>query len=250
MKYLNSYHIFESLNQNLSEEQIDFINKYTSGTWEVDLKTGLVNIKGDFNFEHKGLNDMKGIKFGTVEGNFNCNGNRLTTLEGSPRNVEGDFKCCANNLTNLDGGPLEVKKDFFCFTNYLTTLQGSPHTVGGDFFCSENKLTDLYGSPRIIGGSFACNKNYLTSLEGSPERVGSGFSFSNNKGVNSHTLESIWFKMYWLGINYKRAVESVWKDLPAVDKGMLYSPDFLWLDEKERKVMKALQNYYKIKDML
>jgi len=75
------------------------------------------------------------VKFGKVSGNFNCGGNKLTTLKGCP---------------NYDGGY------FSCYENNLTTLEGCPNYVGGNFWCSENNLTTLEGCPNYVGGEFDC----------------------------------------------------------------------------------------------
>lgn len=38
-------------------------------------------------------------------GNFNCDSNRLTSLEGAPRYIDGNFNCSNNwmTLTSLEG---------------------------------------------------------------------------------------------------------------------------------------------------
>ena len=59
------------------------------------------------------------IRFNKVTAYFDCSGNKLTTLEGSPR---------------------WVGKWFNCFSNNFTTLDGSPDYVGGDFICDEKSV--------------------------------------------------------------------------------------------------------------
>ena len=73
-----------------------------------------------------------------IIGSFDCAGNRLTTLLGSPAEVHGDFSCSYNRLTSLKGSPAEVGGDFFCSFNQLTSLQGSPAKVYGNFYCGNN----------------------------------------------------------------------------------------------------------------
>ena len=51
----------------LNKEQIDFLNKCTSGSWTLNEKTGLVDIDGSFNCSIEKLKDFKGVKFGVVE---------------------------------------------------------------------------------------------------------------------------------------------------------------------------------------
>jgi len=73
-----------------------------------------------------------------VEGNFWCNYNKLTTLQGAPETVRGTFSCSKNKLTTLAGAPKTVGGGFWCNYNKLTTLAGAPKTVGGNFWCHDN----------------------------------------------------------------------------------------------------------------
>ena len=49
--------------------------------------------------------------------------------------VNGDFFCGNNHLTTLENCPKTVSGDFGCSRNELTSLEGAPETVGGDFYC-------------------------------------------------------------------------------------------------------------------
>ena len=91
------------------------------------------------------------IRFGTVSGEFYCNYNELTSLEGAPKEVGGTFHCGNNNLTTLEGAPQKVDDDFYCAYNELTSLEGAPQEVGGSFNCSRNNLTTLEGAPNVVG---------------------------------------------------------------------------------------------------
>ena len=93
-----------------------------------------------------------------VKGNFYCDGNDLTNLEGAPHTVGGDFFCAESNLTSLKGGPHTVKSSFDCTNNNLTSLEGAPKIVKGDFNCRSNKLTSLEGLPETIGGDLVLER--------------------------------------------------------------------------------------------
>ena len=82
------------------------------------------------------------LKFGKVSGNFWCDNNQLTTLEGCPTEVGGSFGCSNNQLTTLEGCPKTVGGGFYCSGNKLTTLEGCPKTVGGGFYCYGNPLPE------------------------------------------------------------------------------------------------------------
>ena len=73
--------------------------------------------------------------------------------------VDGDFWCENNNLTSLQGAPKYVGGSFYCHFNNLTSLQGAPKYVGGYFSCHNNKLTSLQGVPKHVDGNFYCHNN-------------------------------------------------------------------------------------------
>jgi hypothetical protein len=165
----------------LSQDQKDFLDKYTKGNWSLNPSTGLVDIQGDFNCFSKNINDLQGIRFGAVTGSFDCDSNNLKSLAGAPQTVGGSFYCSSNNLTSLAGAPQTVGGYFYCSYNNLTSLAGAPETVGGNFVCNDNKLTSLAGAPETVGGDFYCSSNNLTSLTGAPETVGEDFYCNDNK---------------------------------------------------------------------
>ena len=149
--------------------------------WDLnDLPDGFV-IKGDLDLSGKGLEKLPDLSKVTIEGNFSCSGNKLTSLEGAPKEVGGNFDCSRNQLTSLKGAPEKVGGDFSCFENQLTSLEGAPKEVGGDFSCYINRLTSLEGAPEKVGGHFNCSDNQLTSLEGAPKEVGGDFDCFRNK---------------------------------------------------------------------
>jgi hypothetical protein len=74
-------------------------------------------VKRDFICSEQGLLDFKGVKFGVVGGDFSCDNNNLTTLEGAPQSVGVSFSCDDNHLTTLEGAPQTVGRGFFCKRN-------------------------------------------------------------------------------------------------------------------------------------
>ena len=97
---------------------------------------------GNFDCSGQGLTDFKVVKFGKVSGNFYCNNNQLTSLEGAPQSVSRGFNCHYNQLTTLEGAPQSVGRSFFCHSNQLTSLVGAPRKVGGDFRCEDNPVSE------------------------------------------------------------------------------------------------------------
>ena len=95
--------------------------------------------KGNLNLSYMNLTVLPEIlKNVSVDGNFSCSNNKLTSLVGAPKSVGGNFWCSYNNLKSLTGAPTSVGGDFYCGNNFLTSLRGAPKTVGGDFVCHSN----------------------------------------------------------------------------------------------------------------
>jgi hypothetical protein len=180
MKHLQTYRLFES-STSLTEEQKEFLDKCTKGSWSLNPQTGKIDVKGNFNCSFEGLTDLKGIRFGKVSRDFSCGNNQLTSLKGAPETVGVDFYCNDNQLTSLEGAPQTVGRNFWCTNNQLTDLEGAPKTVRKNFVCGSNELTSLKGAPQSVGEGFHCYNNQLTSLEGAPETVGGDFLCTSNQ---------------------------------------------------------------------
>lgn len=105
-----------------------------------------------------------------VKGNLILSNKNLTQLPDLTRViVKGNFHCDRNQLTSLEGCPAYVGKNFWCQFNQLSDLAGAPAFVGKGFACNNNQLTSLDGAPVLIGEHFRCRHNPLSSLEGAPK---------------------------------------------------------------------------------
>ena len=246
MKHLKTYGLFEA-RTGLTEEQEEFLNEYTKGTWSYNPATGLVDVKGDFDCEDEKLEDFKGVRFGKVSGDFNCYNNKLTSLKGAPQKVGGDFRCYDNQLTSLAGAPQEVGGKFSCGENNLTSLEGAPQKVSHGFYCDKNNLTSLVGAPQEVGWDFDCRDNKLTSLEGAPQELGWDFrcdSFKLKRGE--------WNLEGWLEIleNGKPKAQSLILTLISPDTmnreiqkdpaGMIMKLKEVWNDESFKEIRAKL----------
>jgi len=249
MKNLKTYsQLFESVRE-LTQEQLNFMNRCApEGNWQFNPETGEVDVDGNFGCSRMDLPDFKGIRFGKVTGDFLCRMNRLTSLEGAPREVGGEFDCSDNQITSLEGAPRRVGEDFWCRRNQLTSLVGAPREIAGTFGCEENNLENLIGAPRRVGEDFWCRRNQLTSLEGIPERIGDTL-YSSKNPVSEDAFLSI-YDMMKKGESYIGAVEAVWSELGDEDKMLLYRPEFSWISGDELKGIKAMLAYKGIKFML
>jgi hypothetical protein len=135
---------------------------------------------------------LKNIK---IDGDFNCEGNFLETLDNFPKSVGGAINLAWNKLKSLEGLNIEVANagdypgdSFNCNGNYLTDLKGGPKFVKGNYSCSENDLVSLKGAPEKIEGYFYCGHNKLTSFVGGPIFVAKDFYGSFN---NLESLEGL-----------------------------------------------------------
>jgi hypothetical protein len=165
-------------------------------------------VTGNFICNGNQLTSLKGSPK-EVRGIFNCKNNQLTSLLGAPKKV-GSFHCEENQLTSLEGAPKEVEDSFFCYNNKLTSLQGSPYEVKS-FFCDDNQLRSLKGAPKIVRNHFSCKDNELTSLIGSPKEVGAGFFCDHNQLVSLHGISEKIGRFFSVGNPVKFTEEDVKK---------------------------------------
>ena len=228
MKYIREYQLFEAsaTAAALTPEQIEWLDECVRESWKLNPQTGLVDINGVFDCSEQGLTDFKGVKFGKVSGNFYCNGNQLTGLEGAPQSVSGNFYCNGNGLTTLEGAPQTVNGHFGCSRNQLTSLEGAPQAVSGDFYCHYNQLTSLVGAPQSVGGSFFCDRNPVTES----------------------TLKAI-FALMKNGMAYQQALEEHWPKMKDVDRVLMYK-EIPNLSPEDVRKYKALATYNNIKGYL
>ena len=138
MRNLKTYHqLFENI-QELTPEQVKWLNKCTDGGWKLNSQTGLVDVDGDFVCSKHDLTDFKGIRFGVVSGDFICEYNQLISLVGSPQDVGGHFSCSNNQLTTLEGAPQKVGGLLNCEDNPV-----SEETFKSIFFLMEKRKSYL-----------------------------------------------------------------------------------------------------------
>jgi hypothetical protein len=241
MRHIKEFNqLFES-QQELTQEQIDWLDMAVSGTWSVNPQTGLVDIAGDFWMSKRNLVDFKGVRFGKVSGFFNCSDNSLTSLAGAPQSVGKFFNCSDNSLTSLKGAPQEVGASFNCSDNSLTSLEGAPQEVGASFNCSDNSLTSLKGAPKRVGSFFNCSDNSLSSLEGAPQWVGGDLYFNDNT-LSERAIKTVLERMFRKGFTLEQAVKDKWRYIPKEDKLYLakHHPD---LSQEKKAEYEALGRF-------
>ena len=123
---------------NLDKEKLKFVIDDIKRRASLN-EDGTYDVEGDVDLHAMNLIKLP-MKFGKVSGDFLCDTNQLTTLDGSPIKVEEMFNCEGNKLTSLEGCPKFVGRGFNCGYNNLTSLEEGPKEVGGYFYCSNNPI--------------------------------------------------------------------------------------------------------------
>ena len=162
MKHVKLFEDFIS-QETLTEDQIDWLNRCTKGSWSVNPTTGLVDVNYNFHCNQQNLKDFKGVRFGHIAIDFDCRDNQLTSLKGAPQTVGRHFYCSYNDLTDLKEAPQTVGGGFYCGENLLTSLEGAPQIVKGDFYCRNNPVSE-----KTLASIFALmqkGKSYQQALE-------------------------------------------------------------------------------------
>ena len=173
----------KTLFEYVNEATIDELEKAKTRAWLDKMninnytinKDGTVDVKRSVDIFGRRLTEIP-VKFNKVGGDFYCDNNKLTSLEGAPEKVGGGFYCDNNKLTSLEGAPKEVGGSFWCNNNKLTSLEGAPEIVSGNFHCQNNDLTSLDGAPQTVSGNFHCHNNKVQFTEEDVRKV------SNVKG--------------------------------------------------------------------
>lgn len=98
------------------------------------------------------------IKFGTIDGSFECSNSNLKNSNFLPKCVNGTLIISMNHFTNLPD--IEYVQD--------------------DFDVSHNRLEGKVNFPKHIGGFIDLFRNNITSLEGCPKKEKNEVNCDNN----------------------------------------------------------------------
>lgn len=144
----------------------------------IPIKFGYVD--GNFDCSHCGLISLMGCP-DEVSGDFNASNNNLPDLYYSPEIVSGNYDVSHNKIVSLKGAPTKIYGNFIIAYNSIKKLNYSPAIVDGDFDCSSCMLEDLDGAPDDIGGDFNCSFNYLKTLKNGPDMIKGTYDCSFNE---------------------------------------------------------------------
>jgi hypothetical protein len=144
MIYLQTYQMFESMQDGVTPEQRALLNascqyyqKNNKGVqpkdaWWVDPATGLVNVGGNFILKDKWTEGLLGIKFGKIGGYFNVNGAGLESASELPREIGTHLNAGGNKFRTLEGIGY-VKKSISVENNLLVSLEGLTNELLSSF---------------------------------------------------------------------------------------------------------------------
>lgn len=189
MIYLKYYsQLFENSNT-LSIEQKYLLNRGIWGRgsrWKINKDSGLVDVDGNFDIgQDTRLKDLRGLRFGVVDGDFIIDNTNIESLDGSPKRVNGNFDFSISLVRSLEGSPRYVGGDFMGSINSIESLNGCPEIIKGSLFLSRNELKNLSGITKNIGFSLDVSGNFLNSLEGCQEKIEGNFNCSDNKNLEN-----------------------------------------------------------------
>ena len=132
MKYLKLFESFDKY-------KIDKIcREYNIKNYTIN-PDGSIDIDESITLRGKKLTKLP-LKFNKINGSFNCNHNKLASLEGSPVEIDRYFDCSYNRLTSFEFSPNIIRGQFGCEHNNIKTFEYFPSFVGCCFFCWGNPI--------------------------------------------------------------------------------------------------------------
>lgn len=157
MIYLQTYKMFESMQDGVTPEQRALLNASCQpyqknnqlvrpeDAWWIDPATGLVNVGENFILKNGWTEGLLGIKFGKIGGYFNVIGAGLEDASELPREVGTLLNIDDNKFRTLEGIGA-VKKSISADNNLLVSLEGITKEILGEFSPSA-KFHGLAGNP-------------------------------------------------------------------------------------------------------
>jgi len=132
MKYLKLFESFEYLHEIC---KLLGIENYTINS------DGSIDLCSDISFYDKKLKKIP-IKF-NISCGFDCSNNKLTSFEGSPKEVNGNFLCYQNELTSFKFAPKIIRGMFDCDFNDINSFEYFPSFVK-QFICDDNPIFEVW----------------------------------------------------------------------------------------------------------
>jgi hypothetical protein len=155
MRHIKPYRIYENSSNpasQLTEEQIDFLNRHVkgilggAGNWKYYPDTNTVDVEDSFVCnDNSDIKDLMGIQFEKCFGDFEVHKCSLETLKGSPKYIGGNFHVYDNKLESLEYFPLRVSGTCDVSGNSIVCLDGLADSKLNSFFAVECNLITTQG---------------------------------------------------------------------------------------------------------
>ncbi len=155
------------------------------------------------------------IKFGRIDGDFDCTGSAFTSLEGAPEYVRGSFTIQSLKCTSLEGCPEVIGGNFNCVSVPITSLEYSPKHIGGYIDLRHSRIPNLIGLTNNVLKVNCGEYNGFISLEGCPETL-EGFSCISG-GITSLEYSPKTVKNYTImTCVYLKSLDGIPKEMDTV----------------------------------
>jgi hypothetical protein len=134
-------HLMYSYFEDDSEKRI------TTDDYVID-QDGDIHVNTHVRMRKSTPNRVLPVQFAVVDGSCILADMRLTSLRGAPHTVNGDFDCSYNALTTLQHAPTSIgaQANFNCAHNALTSLAHAP-SDSTELVCDHNLLKNLTHAP-------------------------------------------------------------------------------------------------------
>lgn len=122
-------------------------DKITTDDYVIDAD-GAVHVNTSVSMYRSTPNRRLPVQFAVVDGDCVFEDMKLKSLKGAPHTVNGDFNCSWNDLTTLQHAPttLGAGASFGCSHNKLTSLAHAPPHAA-ELTCDHNLLKNLVDAP-------------------------------------------------------------------------------------------------------
>jgi len=112
---------------------------------------------GDIYIPH-GTKELPNLSHIVLNGSFECSGNKITSLNGSPKCVTGYFSVCDTLITSLEGMPEKIGENVDLVSNHrLKSLKGIAQSIEGNLNLSDcPELKEFDALPQEISGKIIC----------------------------------------------------------------------------------------------
>ena len=159
---------------------VDFPIIQPSGLVDINFNTTIGGIK-----ILKDINGKIPIRFGNINGFFDCSSIDISSLEGAPIRVTKGFSCSYTKITSLEFAPKNVLGNFDCSRTNITSLEGLPQDLTADLILVNTKISSLDEVPESIGKIFIAGCIGL-KLQWDDPKVDKCYINSDDKGIIYH----------------------------------------------------------------